>query len=201
MISLKASTEIDACFVDTCCSIKGLAVSCESSATPGTAIATTMPVMSYKNIQVRGLASIILAIEAMKPQPSLFPNGNIGMPLGLLHWRNKMLAEKHNPKHIQANAQLIERQLSDSRLYLQGALPGLADAIAMSWLLPLKAKVKTDAVLSNWLARMERIMTKLPPSTAEKISLNDWVSRLKLEPLLKINSSEDNKHTVTCMLD
>ena len=60
---------------------------------------------------VSGLAAIE-ALEDLFPEPTLFPNGNRGMPLALSWWSND-LAEQASAEQVAAHAALIARQLAD----------------------------------------------------------------------------------------
>lgn len=81
---------------------------------------------------VSGLAAIE-ALENLFPEPTLFPNGNRGMPLALSWWSDD-LSEQASAEQVAAHAALIARQLADRRDFLQGPAPGLADAQAYAGL-------------------------------------------------------------------
>ncbi|MBO6505877.1 MAG: hypothetical protein JJ850_02350 [Kordiimonadaceae bacterium] len=110
------------------------------------------------DIQVRGAAACLLAIEAAVPSPSLFPNGNVGMPVALLHWQRSMAATPSSSSGaVLANAELITRQMHDGRPFLQGEHAGLADIASASWLLPKKEQLPEQHSLLPWLDRMAAI--------------------------------------------
>ena len=100
------------------------------------------------------------ALEELFPEPTLFPNGNRGMPLALSWWSDD-LSEQANAEQIAAHAALIARQLADGRDFLQGPAPGLADAQAYAGLstamrnLERSAfRVEKDQLVKAWFDRV-----------------------------------------------
>ena len=116
------------------------------------------PILQFEHrLWVSSLA-VTDAIEALCPDPTLFPNGNRGMPLALSWWSDDF-GGTTSPEQISAHAALIARQLADGRSFLQGSTPGLADVQAFAGLTAATAG-KKDAtpdlpdVVTAWQARM-----------------------------------------------
>lgn len=152
MITLKTSTEEDRLLLTFACSLKHIPVSHEEITAPGN------PTLSWQGGQADGTAAALLVIEASVPSPSLFPNGNIGMPLALLHWRSSMMnTTPADTDIIQSNAELVSRQISDGRDFLQGSKPGLADLCSASWLIPRRDALTSGHPLVSWFHRMNEL--------------------------------------------
>ena len=83
-------------------------------------------VLTLGRDRVIGPLVLALLVEAHRPQPTLFPNGNRGMPLALLTWAR--VARRARGPRLAGHLELVRRQLADGRAFLQGAAPGLADA-------------------------------------------------------------------------
>lgn len=83
-------------------------------------------VLTLGRDRVLGPLVLALLVEADRAEPTLFPNGNRGMPLALLTWAR--VARRTRGKRLAAHLELVRRQLADGRDFLQGAAPGLADA-------------------------------------------------------------------------
>lgn len=114
--------------------------------------------ISLPGCQVRGATACLLVLECLAPNPSLFPNGNMGMPVALLHWQRSMAQVSMSAMDcILANAELIGRQLHDGRAFLQGDQPGLADIASASWLLSKNKQLSEGHKLAPWLKRMAEI--------------------------------------------
>lgn len=58
--------------------------------------------------------AVIEAIEELYPKPTLFPNGNRGMPLALSWWSDEVSAQA-SAEQVAAHAALIARQLADGK--------------------------------------------------------------------------------------
>jgi glutathione S-transferase len=111
------------------------------------------------NFWVSGLA-VIDAVEELFPEPTLFPNGNRGMPLALSWWSDDLAGQTEGDR-ADAHAALILRQLSDGRDFLQGPVPGLADAqayagLSVAWcdLVSSIFLAGKDPLLSDWFERV-----------------------------------------------
>lgn len=156
--------------------------------------------LRFDNGQVEGLSACILAIEALKPEPSLFPNGNIGMPVALIHWFQSLTAQTSaSSANILANAELIMRQMHDGRPFLQGKLPGLADIVSAAWLIPQREHLPADHSALPWIERMERLANSLHHS--EGLSLDvEAFKELQGDGLLKVQMT-DTTVIVTSPLD
>lgn len=108
---------------------------------------------------VSSLAAIE-ALEELFPKPTLFPNGNRGMPLALSWWSDD-LSEQATVEQVAAHATLITRQLADGRDFLQGPTPGLADVqayagLSVAWrnLEPSALLAEKDQPVKGWFERM-----------------------------------------------
>ncbi len=147
MISIAFTNPEEKCLLSLSCGIKNLAFT-EKAGTSRVGI-------YFDGHEVLGQAACLLVLEALAPAPSLFPNGNLGMPLALLRWQETMASvAPHNTKVLTANAELIVRQMHDGRSYLQGDSPGLADIVSASWLLPKREALSISQQLNDWLDRM-----------------------------------------------
>lgn len=104
--------------------------------------------------------AVIEALEELFPEPTLFPNGNRGMPLALSWWSDD-LSEQATAEQVAAHAALIARQLADGRDFLQGPAPGLADAqayagLSVAWrnLEPSAFQAEKDQLVKAWFDRV-----------------------------------------------
>lgn len=166
-IECRAKTPEDKVFLALCCSHKNLAVNVVKTE-------ETSPSIKWPGSQVVGAAAICLLLEAAVPEPSLFPNGNIGMPVALLHWLQSMKkATAQNEETLKANAFLIARQLEDGRPFLQGSSPGLADICAASWLLPHQTMSTRNQTLVSWARRMNRTLTPAKDVMLRKLFISE----------------------------
>ena len=108
---------------------------------------------------VSSLAAIE-ALEELFPEPTLFPNGNRGMPLALSWWSDD-LSEQATVEQVAAHVTLITRQLADGRDFLQGPAPGLADAqayagLSVAWrnLEPSALPAEKGQPVKGWFERV-----------------------------------------------
>lgn len=157
-----------------------------------------LPILQVGSCYFEGSMIATLALEQLQPEPSLFPNGNCGMPLALGWWSDHFynaVSQGNDPAQLHRNATLICRQIANGRDYLQGAEPGLADVHSFS---PLKALhedgydispvMKADPLLQSWYQRMDQYkapdqampLTQTPPTDfpecdaiANRIMLDD----------------------------
>ncbi len=195
MITLKTSTEEDRLLLTFACSLKHIPVFHEETIGP------REPTLVWQDGQADGMAAALLVLEASAPTPSLFPNGNIGMPLALLHWRSSMMnTSPADTDIIQSNAELVARQISDGRDFLQGNEPGLADLCSASWLIPRRAALTPDHPLVSWLQRMIRLEqpenTHSPPISPASREL----AALQKKSLLIVTNTH-SKTLITSPLD
>ncbi|GAB4139426.1 MAG: hypothetical protein Tsb0016_06080 [Sphingomonadales bacterium] len=110
-----------------------------------------------------------IAVEAAQPRPTLFPNGNRGLPLTLLLWSGDTATRAlRNPATRAAHAALIGRQLHDGRAFMQGAQIGLADVAAWALLAASGNEAGLPAALMGWFERVSALghgaATPLSPS-------------------------------------
>lgn len=123
-----------------------------------------------------GNERILIDLDERFPWPTIFPNGNRGMPLALSTWSRRFAAlgsaigrgraeEATLRLELAANMDLIERQMSDGRDFLQGAEAGLADFQAFGPMASLlarhgliaKAALKEFPSLPGWFKRLEAL--------------------------------------------
>lgn len=96
-----------------------------------------------------------IAIEALQPAPTLFPNGNKGMPLALLLWSGQAASRAGQDGAARAaHGALIARQLDDGRAFLQGPAPGLADVAAWALLAASGNGDGLEPPLGGWYERV-----------------------------------------------
>ncbi len=112
-------------------------------------------VIAGGDITVIGEAACIIVIEDTIPNPSLFPNGNKGMPMALASWRDKV-TNGIGAEFYKAQASLVMRQMVGGRPFLQGQHMGLADIQAGSWVLLecVYGDVESVDGLTEWAERL-----------------------------------------------
>ena len=108
---------------------------------------------------ILGEESCIILLEESVPEPSLFPNGNRGMPMALSAWRDKISTRK-DAYSLAAHATLVIKQIHDGRDYLQGNKPGLADIQSAAWIFEteLESNADTSPMLKAWCQRMRAFL-------------------------------------------
>ncbi len=118
--------------------------------------------LALGDVAVVGETAVLIAVDRLWSPFSLFPNGNRGMPIGLVHWRDAAYAAVKTgaTDSVLAHAQLVARQLHDGRTFLQGDAPSLADVHAAAWMLDPAAQriLGKDHRLGEWCARMRGIL-------------------------------------------
>lgn len=112
-------------------------------------------VMRFDNVVIVGESACTILIEDTVPNPSLFPNGNKGMPMALASWRDKVARGKGD-SFFKAQALLVMRQMVGERPFLQGPHMGLADIQAGSWVLleGIYNHVDTIDGVAEWAERL-----------------------------------------------
>lgn len=195
MLKSQTDNDVDQRFIALCCAMKALAVARTGSATH------SAPSLQTVGLTVQGHAAIVLTLEAILPEPSLFPNANIGMPLALIRWTERMaqipVAETDM---LAANADLIARQLHDGRAFLQGAAPGLADICSASWLEPRRAILPLPASLNDWLARLDAVVAA-PAKHAHAITHDAAAEAQLANAALLTVTTDKNTVLITSPLD
>lgn len=192
MIQVAASNEFDWLFLELCCAVKGFA----TERTAG-----HRPSMQLANGRVVGLAASAIALEALAPTPSLFPNGNIGMPLALIEWsKTKSDLSGGATAHLTANVDLIDRQLADGRSFLQGEQPGLADVCSAAWVMPRRQTLQVPATTLSWLDRMLALCSHAENNTQSPRIDENTHAALAASALLRI-SEADGEPLVFSTLD
>lgn len=127
-----------------------------------------LPILQFNRCFFVGSLVSLIALEQLKAEPTIFPNGNCGMPLALAWWSNDFFQTiKNNPDDnlLQKYCMLISRQIADGRDFLQGAQPGLADVHSYAPLWALKecgrnmSVLESDPLLEPWYQRVRNIGT------------------------------------------
>jgi len=134
-----------------------------------------VPLLQVGRCFFSGSLLATLALEKLFPEPSLFPNGNRGMPLALAWWSEAVFSagcEQGDNTALRRHCALFGRQLADGRAFLQGQSPGLADVHAFAPLCALQQlghalnSVTQDAVLGPWFKRVGQIGASPPSQVA-----------------------------------
>lgn len=125
-----------------------------------------LPILQFGRCFFCGSLVSTLALERLKGEPTLFPNGNCGMPLALAWWSNGFFRDVQNSpggRLLQKYCTLISRQIADGRNFLQGHRPGLADVHSYAPLCALKecgwdmTTLESDPLLGPWFHRVANI--------------------------------------------
>lgn len=133
---------------------------------------TGLPLLLIGKEGASGWVAALDLLEKVKPEPSLFPNGNFGMPIALSFWSEhaaKQIAGGDNPAPF---VELISRQIADGRSFLQGDAPGLADIESYIAISGADDEHLPSLVLA-WRRRMETLKRSvssqvIEPKTTEK---------------------------------
>lgn len=112
-----------------------------------------------EGVTILGEPACIILLEDTITEPSLFPNGNRGMPMALAHWRDN-ISTMSDSRSLKAHAALVLRQIHDGRDYLQGPAPSLADINSAAWILEtgLESDPSSPVMLTNWCKRMRGLL-------------------------------------------
>ncbi len=113
-----------------------------------------------------GWVAALDLLEQTKPEPSLFPNSNRGMPIALSFWGEHAAGGPHHAGLGNPHADLVARQLADGRAFLQGDAPGLADIesyIAVRHI----SKKDHPPLVSSWIKRMTRLKKSVSSEPVE----------------------------------
>lgn len=118
-------------------------------------------VIKTDTIAILGEPACITVLEDTIAEPSLFPNGNRGMPMALAHWRDT-ISTMSDSRSLKAHAALVLRQIDDGRPYLQGNQPSLADIHSAAWILEtaLESDPSSAVMLTSWCKRMRDLLEK-----------------------------------------
>ncbi len=128
-----------------------------------------LPILQYNRCFFVGSLVSMVALEQIKSEPTIFPNGNCGMPLALAWWSNDFFQtnlRQADDKLLQKYCTLITRQIADGRDFLQGAQAGLADVHSYAPLRALKecgqniSILDNDPLLAPWYQRVRNIGIK-----------------------------------------
>lgn len=182
-MQILAQNDADYLFLAALCGLKGLAFERgeRSKANPSG--------LKWGKSAMVGLEAAALGLDALKPEPGLFPNGNAGMPIALMHWRATMLA-CINPEKIAANLLLIDRQLNDGRVFLQGPKAGFADLCSFSWAAP---HISTNAShhLKQWGTRMNGYAKQPGQQRCSELNTMNF-----MDAALSLREDEANGHWI-----
>lgn len=143
-MQIMSESKADYAFLSALCGLKGVGFHRAQGST------SAEPTLKWGASTIIGLEAAALGLELLAPTPGLFPNGNAGMPIALMHWRHAMLSCDDSQKRA-TNLLLIERQMADGRDFLQGHKAGFADLCAYSW---AKFDVAAGSPLLGWCERM-----------------------------------------------
>ena len=113
------------------------------------------------DVTILGEPACIIVLDDTIVEPSLFPNGNRGMPMALAHWRDT-ISTISDSRSLEAHAALVLRQIHDGRDYLQGPNPSLADINSAAWILEtgLENDPSSPLMLTSWCKRMRDLLEK-----------------------------------------
>ncbi len=125
-----------------------------------------------------GWVAALDLMEKARPEPSLFPNGNRGMPIALSFWSDHAATKTSENGNFSPYVELISRQIADGRRFLQGDAPGLADIesyIAVS----RAAEEGLLALVSAWRKRMVDLKRSVSSQPIEKRAAEHQLQNLK----------------------
>ncbi len=145
--------------------IKGCSLSPLIVPEPLEELAEVTIIISVSGVYAAGPVAALDALEAWRPEPTLFPNGNRGMPLALVPWA---VQSAIGGGHRAAQA-LIDRQLADGRTFLQGGSPGLADAASFAALGGGQIKVSGAPLVAAWFNRMRALVISAVPKDPDTV--------------------------------
>jgi len=127
-----------------------------------------LPVLQVNRSFFVGSLVSMVALEQLKPEPTIFPNGNCGMPLALAWWGDdffRTITGNPDSELIQKYCALISRQIVDGRHFLQGEQAGLADVQSYAPLCALKESdlnipiLESKSLLRAWYQRVGTLGT------------------------------------------
>ena len=181
IMQILANSDADYLFLAALCGLKGLAFE------RGSPTASGLAQLKWKQSTITGLETAALGLETLLPEPGLFPNGNAGMPIALMHWRTAML-DSDNLQAQQANLLLIDRQLQDGRDFLQGSKAGFADLCAFSWA-DKHLTSNGAARLNHWAVRMRDYAETVGTKTCADLNSTTFN-----DPILCLHIDQDSGH-------
>ncbi len=125
-----------------------------------------------------GWVAALDLLEKARPEPSLFPNGNCGMPIALSFWSDHAAIKISENRNFSPYAELISRQIADGRRFLQGDAPGLAD---IESLIAVSGAAKEDlpALVSSWRKRMTGLKNSVSSHPMETRKAEQQLQDLK----------------------
>ncbi|TDJ59406.1 MAG: hypothetical protein E2O41_04345 [Nitrospina sp.] len=125
-----------------------------------------------------GWVAALDLMEKARPEPSLFPNGNRGMPIALSFWSDHAATKTSENGNFSPYVELISRQIADGRRFLQGDAPGLADIesyIAVS----SAARDGLPALVSAWRKRMSDLKSSVSSQPVDTSEAEHQLQNLK----------------------
>lgn len=136
------------------------------------------PLLLFGKEGACGWVAALDLMEKAKPEPSLFPNGNRGMPIALSFWSDHAATKTSENGNFSPYVELISRQIADGRRFLQGDAPGLADIesyIAVS----SAAREDLPALVSGWRKRMVEVKSSVSSQPLETSEAEHQLQNLK----------------------
>ena len=136
------------------------------------------PLLLFGKEGACGWVAALDLMEKARPEPSLFPNGNCGMPIALSFWSDHAATKTLENGNFSPYVELISRQISDGRRFLQGGAPGLADIesyIAVS----RAAKEGLPALVSAWRKRMVDLTSSVSSQPVDTNEAEHQLQNLK----------------------
>lgn len=125
-----------------------------------------LPLLLIGKEGASGWVAALDLLEKAKAEPSLFPNGNRGMPIALSFWSDHAATKTTVDGKFSPYAELIARQISDGRPFLQGDAPGLADIESY---VAISGAFSEDlsALVSSWRKRMADLKRSVSSQAVE----------------------------------
>lgn len=136
------------------------------------------PLLLFGKEGACGWVAALDLMEKAKPEPSLFPNGNRGMPIALSFWSDHAATKTSENGNFSPYVELISRQIADGRRFLQGDAPGLADIesyIAVS----SAAREDLPALVSGWRKRMVDLKSSVSSQPVDTSEAEHQLQNLK----------------------
>lgn len=136
------------------------------------------PLLLFGKEGACGWVAALDLMEKAKPEPSLFPNGNRGMPIALSFWSDHAATKTSENGNFSPYVELISRQIADGRRFLQGDAPGLADIesyIAVS----SAAREDLPALVSGWRERMSDLKSSVSSQPVDTSEAEHQLQNLK----------------------
>ena len=125
-----------------------------------------------------GWVTALDLLEKTNPEPSLFPNSNRGMPIALSFWSEHAASGPHHAGLGNPHADLVARQLTDGRAFLQGDAPGLAD-IESYIAVRHTSKDNHPPLVSSWMKKMTGLKKSVASEPVEVRQVGYYLQNLE----------------------